>query len=391
MTPFANRREMRERAGITDVLVVGAGPAGSAAAHQCARRGLATLLIDKQRFPRGKVCGCCLSGAACAVLEEMGLGAVLDGAVAQERVVLHAGNATAEFPVVRGLGGGGRILSRRVLDQALIDAATREGAEFCDETRALGVENHEDCAEVSVQSRGETRSLRARVVVVADGLAGRLVDGLLGRRIERRRGAIGVGAVLGPGTSEIRAGVVELALGAGGYFGLARLETGEVDLAAALDPRHVRMQGGVGEALGSIASRCDVKLNGLEDVAWKGTPTLASRRRAVAARRVFVVGDAASYLEPITGEGMGWALASGVSVARLVERGAVSWRDSLAGEWQGMHKEIVPRWRGLCGSASLLLRSPAVARLAIRTLGCRPDVASSLVGMTSRRFDVVQT
>ena len=57
-----------------DAVVVGAGPAGSLAARQMARQGAAVLLVDKLSFPRWKVCGCCLNGAALSALDSVGLG-----------------------------------------------------------------------------------------------------------------------------------------------------------------------------------------------------------------------------------------------------------------------------------------------------------------------------
>ena len=101
---------------------------------------------------------------------------------------------------------------------------------------------------------------------------------------------------------------------------------------------------------------------------------------------MFVVGDAASYLEPITGEGIGWALASGASVASLVARGVERWEDSLLGEWKRVYGTIVRKRRGLCASASLLLRSPMLSRMAIGSLSYHPDVAHTLARTTARRF-----
>src|SRR5271156_2503277 len=60
-----------------DALVVGAGPAGSIAARQLARSGVSVLLVDKARFPRRKVCGCCVGAGAVAMLEQIGLGDLL--------------------------------------------------------------------------------------------------------------------------------------------------------------------------------------------------------------------------------------------------------------------------------------------------------------------------
>src|SRR5262249_60089661 len=101
-------------------LVGGAGPAGSAAARQLARRGVGVLLVDRAAFPRVKVCGCCLSGAALAALASAGLAGLPQacGAVPLEQVLLAAGRRSAA-----GSMAGGVSLSRERFDAALVEAA----------------------------------------------------------------------------------------------------------------------------------------------------------------------------------------------------------------------------------------------------------------------------
>lgn len=376
---------MRGAMEIADVVVVGAGPAGSAAAQQCALRGLRTVLIDRKAFPREKVCGCCLSGAACATLEQMGLGSVLDAqrAIAQRTVMLRAGQRS-----VRARLGDGRILSRGALDAAMMNAARDAGATFCDRTLATELETREDRVVLAVRDDDGVSSISVRVLIVADGLGGHLLDGVLGRRVRRRRGAIGVGTLLSAEASEIERGVVELGLGREGYVGIARVESGAIDVAGAVNPGSVRRAGGVGAVIASIAEQNGMRIEGVGEASWVGTPTLVSRRRRLGARRVFVVGDAAGYLEPITGEGIGWALASGARVAAIAQRAARCWDDGLIGAWERAHREIVRERRGLCASASALLRVPAIARAAVGVLSYHPDVADSLARMTARRFDL---
>ena len=73
------RRAAPDIAGTSwDVVVVGAGPAGSMAALEIARRGPSVLLVDKARFPRYRVCGCCLNGRALSLLGSAGLGGLVD-------------------------------------------------------------------------------------------------------------------------------------------------------------------------------------------------------------------------------------------------------------------------------------------------------------------------
>src|SRR5436853_4340221 len=85
-----------------DVAVVGAGPAGALAGRQLARRGLSVLLVDKAAFPRWKVCGCCLNGAALAVLGSVGLGELpkqLNAVrLTQARIAVHGSGALVRLP-----------------------------------------------------------------------------------------------------------------------------------------------------------------------------------------------------------------------------------------------------------------------------------------------------
>src|SRR5690349_12609429 len=96
-----------------DVLVVGAGPAGSEAALGLARRGLSVLLVDQAAFPRWKVCGCCLNGRALALLARAGLGELPArlGAVPLTHIDLRSTGRAAQLRL-----SGGAALSRTALD-----------------------------------------------------------------------------------------------------------------------------------------------------------------------------------------------------------------------------------------------------------------------------------
>src|SRR5262245_34386278 len=99
-----------------DVVVVGAGVAGSLAAHALARHGLAVLLVDRAAFPRWKVCGCCLNPATLTFLAEAGLADLPDqsGAVPIQSLRLGVRRRHADVPLP-----GWKSLSRERLDMAL--------------------------------------------------------------------------------------------------------------------------------------------------------------------------------------------------------------------------------------------------------------------------------
>jgi 2-polyprenyl-6-methoxyphenol hydroxylase-like FAD-dependent oxidoreductase len=107
-----------------------------------------------------------------------------------------------------------------------------------------------------------------------------------------------------------------MATGRGGYVGLVRVEDGRLDMAAAFDPVFVKSVGGLGAAAETILREVGWPAPpALAEEPWKGTPALTRRARRLAGHRCFVVGDAAGYVEPFTGEGMAWAVMSAAAVA----------------------------------------------------------------------------
>ena len=109
-------------AGMWDAVVVGAGPAGALAARESARRGLRVLLVDREAFPRWKVCGCCLSGRALGTLAGVGLADLphRHGALPLREVRLAARHRDAVVALPDGVA-----LSRQTLDAALVEAGIR--------------------------------------------------------------------------------------------------------------------------------------------------------------------------------------------------------------------------------------------------------------------------
>src|SRR5262245_2860177 len=116
-----------------DVAVVGAGPAGAFIAQRLAVSGLRVLLIEKQRFPRAKIFGCCFSARAVAVLRAAGLAHLLDHAGAQPvhsfALICKAHRMQVSLPE-------GKALSRAAFDAALVEAAVSAGVSFLPECRA---------------------------------------------------------------------------------------------------------------------------------------------------------------------------------------------------------------------------------------------------------------
>jgi flavin-dependent dehydrogenase len=370
--------------GIWDVAVVGAGPAGAMVALDLARRGRSVLLLERLPFPRWKVCGACLSGAAQGALLHAGLGGLVAGRGAPRlaELSLTGWGRTASVSL-----RGSVALSREALDQALVQAAVAAGVVFapgvsaelgpvCDEGRTL-----------TVRCDGAERNIRSRVVVAATGLNGlrlpAIVDSTPVATVQAGS-RVGVGAVLEVGGSDYGAGAVHMVLGPAGYVGLVRQEDQRLNVAAAFDSDWVRRHG---SPEGAVAAHLEWAgmpgLPGTVHRGWKGTPPLTRRLSAVGDDRLFLVGDAAGYVEPFTGEGMGWALWGALALGPLVDAGVARWDPALVGHWKVVHRRRVRRSQRLCGVVAWGLRRPWMARAALRVLGSAPGLARPLVIHTS--------
>ncbi len=316
-----------------DAIIVGAGPAGSSAAIGLARQSLAVLLVDKASFPRGKVCGCCLNPTSLGALADLGLGDPVNrlGARSLHELRLAAGGRVARIDLAEGAA-----LSRERLDAELVSCAIQAGAHFLPRTLATPGPGNVTTEHRTVQlgHEGKQVTAAAQVVLAADGLAGRFLADEPGFAVHVVKGSLmGVGATLalerGAISERYQPGIIYMACGWGGYVGLTRLEDDRLDIAAALKPGMARRAGGLAALVGAILREaglpapCD-----LDALEWHGTPQL-TRRRAVAGNRLLVLGDAAGYVEPFTGEGIGWALTAGRAIVPLIAA-VKGWSPTLA-------------------------------------------------------------
>ena len=121
---------------------------------------------------------------------------------------------------------------------------------------------------------------------------------------------------------------------------------------------------------------------------WKGTPRLTRALSALGEERLFLVGDAAGYVEPFTGEGMGWALWGALALGPLADAGVARWDPALVDRWNVQHRRQVQQGQLLCKVVALGLRRPWMARAALRVFGSLPALAGPLVTRTSAAPDL---
>ena len=171
-----------------------------------------------------------------------------------------------------------------------------------------------------------------------------------------------------------------MAVGRGGYVGLVCVESGALNIAAAFDGRLIRDSGGPACAAANVLSQAGFPaISAMAEAEWLGTPALTRSTTPVAAERLFVLGDASGYVEPFTGEGMGWALASAVALAPLAGAACDDWQPSLAMQWSHEHARLVRRRQRTCRMLAAFLKSPTCVRWAMFLLPKMPRLLRPLV------------
>lgn len=362
------------------VVVIGGGPAGAMTAHQLARRGVEVLLIDKANFPRHKVCGGCLGGLALHTLENAGLGHIpaklggrpLNGvrlASEGKSVVTHAGRRVA--------------VSRLAFDDALLSEAAGAGATIWQLSTAVVGECDQATRRVTVRGPSGVVEIKAKVVVMATGLASSPpVDASIkyGHRSASRLGFGGLTSGNGH-TSTWVDGELTMAVGSRGYVGVVRTEADQLDIAAALDRVVFTESGGPQAEIAKLLRPVDPTIDQwIDKVDFQGSPSLTCYASKVAAKRLLLVGDAAGYSEPFTGEGIGWALAGGVLAAQLTYQAIAAGEiEALPGRWQESYTRNLARRHTLSKYVCSSLRYGAIRKLAMTALGMNPRFAAPVL------------
>ncbi len=357
-----------------DVLIVGAGPAGSAAAATLATTGRRVLVLEKDRFPRAKVCGEFLSGNARADLGRLGVLADIEaGAERIERGFLHLPRGRSvpfELPT-SGLG-----ISRSRLDSLLARRAAELGAEVRHGARVTSIDPGTGSEfRVRFTADGREHTLETGSVIGAWGRWAALDRGL------KRRFLAGPSRFFGWSRDfvggERLAGQVHLFLFPGGYCGLSRVEDGVTNLAGVISERARRRLDGGWDAVVAHARRSSAAFDGAMANLREGPgeflgvgPVFFTVKPPVE-NRMLMVGDAAGVIDPFSGEGQAAALRSGILAAEILSRGldGQTSMDDVARIYTRAWRERFSRPFGWSSVLRRLMLQPPAAGVAARLAG----------------------
>jgi menaquinone-9 beta-reductase len=368
-----------------DVVVVGAGPAGAAAATELARAGRDVLLVDRARFPRDKCCGDGLTTDALRVLEELGFTpAGLAGwqPVTDLEFRGPSGHAVP-LPLPRSPGTYAAVVPRVELDAALVDLARGAGARVLDGCTVTGATAADDRIVLGLED-GEP--VAARYALGADGMwsplrraLGRAPEGYRGDWHAFRQYFDGVD---GPAATVLHVWFEEDLLP--GYAWAFPLPGGRANV-------------GFGILRGSVATRAMAGLwpdllarpHVRHALGAGATPAAPHRAWPIPARvgrvplsaaggRALFVGDAAAAADPLTGEGIGQALRTGMLAARaVVDAGALAPARAAATYAAGVRRDL-SRDAALARWLQRLASHPKAVRAGLRAAGA--------TGWTRRSF-----
>ncbi|BBO34312.1 NAD(P)/FAD-dependent oxidoreductase [Lacipirellula parvula] len=375
-----------------NVAVIGAGPAGSVAASQLARAGLRVALLERTVGPRYKVCGGCLNERGLSVLRHCGLDVALrDELSAPLRQITFHRDARQ----VTINDQAGTIVNRATFDAALAVAAVQVGVELFAGVKATVEPLDAASAAREIATRtislqradGTADRLRAELVVVADGLGRPSLQRLSEfAAIAAPNSRLGLG--IAPSETLTSAGyepaTLSMAIVDDGYLGVARLVDRRLCIGAAFDAAVAR-RGAFDRWIGEALTRCGLPaIDGLSTASIRGTRPLTQRPACVASHRIILIGDAAGYTEPITGEGMAWGLAAAAAVPSFALQACHEWHSELPAAWERTLRRDVHGGQFFNRILAAALRQPRYARRVFAVAAALPSFAAPIVRRLNR-------
>jgi len=384
---------------VAQIIVVGGGPAGAATAFHLARAGVDVTILDRAHFPRDKPCSEYMSPQASRILDAMGVLEQIErsGAAHLAGMRIRAPNGTtfhgrfADVEGFRGYRDRGLALRRTILDHLLLDRARAVGAIVREGERVTALRrdpNGRVTGVDTIDGSGKTRTLSASIVVGADGLrsiVARRLDLAATRLAQRRVAFVTHFAGIDMGDSG------EMHVEHDGYLGLADVGGGMTNVAVVVPRSRAR------EASGDPAAFVDAWIGHRRHMAprfakaVRVTPILATGPFASAARRAWapgaaLVGDAADFFDPFTGEGIYAALRGAELLApRIIDALAATSPADHDASLRAYDRARIAEFRGKWAVEHIIgvaVTFPAVMNVAARSLALRPHMAHTIVGVT---------
>jgi menaquinone-9 beta-reductase len=369
----------------TDVLVVGGGPGGAAAAYHLARHGVDVTVVDRASFPREKVCGDGLTPRSVAALLQMGVDTHDPRFERVKGLRVYARHTTIElpWPELTSWPDYGLVMPRTEFDAMLIERAQKAGARLMERTEAVSPSIDGGwVVGAEVRPAGDRDAdpvvIRARFVIAADGAASRFASQAGVRRDDTR--PLGVAArryyrvSYHPGPwLESWLDLWEGNMLLPGYGWLFPVANGQINLGAGLlntfkDFKQVSAQ----RLFDAFASMLPAEWGISEETAdgrvLSGPLPMGLNRVPEAVPGMLVVGDAAGAVNPFNGEGIAYAIETGEIAADLIHEALVNHRPAIAMQYPTVLRERYEDYFSIGRGFAKIIGKPAIMGRAAKYL-----------------------
>ena len=390
----------------SQIAIVGAGPAGASLAIRLAKENFRVILVEREKFPRHKLCGEFISPECLAHFAELG---VLDemlevgGSRITETVFYAPDGKSVSVPSqwFDGDLNGALSISRAEMDWNLMEKARQVGVEVLEETQVVGVlfENDEICG-VKVRTKdGNTREISADLTIDATGRANvlaKLAEKSKVAEIQNPKSKIQnrlVGFKTHLENVNLEKGVCEIYFFRGGYGGLSFVEDNRANHCFLIRACVVKeCLGDVDKILEKVIfqnkrareAMCEAK----PIFDWLAVSVNGfGRKNLNPAKNLFTVGDAAAFIDPFTGSGMLMALESAEILARSISENALS-SNKIAEDYKFLHHQKFQKRLRVCSIMRRAAFVPNFAKIAITALNLSKPAREILARSTRQTFSI---
>lgn len=374
------------------IAIVGAGPAGASLAIRLARRGQGVTLIERDKFPRHKLCGEFASPETLAHFGELGvldaMRAIGGDRIARTTFFASSGRSVSVESDWFGAGSAALSISRARMDSVMLDRARECGVDVREEAQAIGIESSGGAIRaVRIRNADGTReTVEADMFIDATGRARQL-----SRFAQRLRSEIGPAVaprILGFKThlsgAALERGNCEIYFFEGGYGGLSFVEDGAANHCFLVSADRYRAIGNVDRFVEEVIfqnPRARQTMSGATpQFDWLAVSVSGFGRFELRpAANLFAVGDSAAFIDPFTGSGMLMAIESSALLADAIGRGAP---DEIAAAYATAYGRRFDRRVRVCRALRSVAFHPRLTSAAISFLGVSRGILKSVAGAT---------
>jgi flavin-dependent dehydrogenase len=291
---------------------------------------------------------------------------------------LASGGVKAQMPIGRRIA-----VPRSVFDQALVHEAMLAGVVVLDQTVGILQDDASDHGRlVALRQSSKETTVWANVVIIATGLTFTSPEF---NAVISSKARIGLGAISERPPVDVKFQTLHMAIESDGYVGVTANGRDRFEIAAAINPHALAAAKSAGELVHQILNRAGLPPTiDLEALNWRGTLPLTRRTTPLASYRCLVIGDAAGYAEPFTGEGIGWAMHSALLATSLLRGPLQCWDEAIRLRWERLFDDHLAGRQWKCRTLTQILGVKQMRRIIIRGLHHAPSLSQPIVRMLDR-------